>query len=388
MNLPALHSGLVVLALALAGCATVRDTYDAVFGTRDTGVKPAQLIEFRPTALARVLWQGNVGSGGSSVFYPFHDAGSVFAAGKDGQLARYDSATGRQVWRVDTGQKLSGGVGAGGNLVLVGTAKGEVLAFDKSGGQLLWKAQVSSEILSPPQTADGVVVVRAGDGRVFGLDAQDGKRKWVYQRSTPALTVRSHSGVVIERGEVFSGFPGGKLVALNLQNGNLGWEATVSQPRGATELERISDITSLPVLDERQICAVAYQGRIACFDVFRGSLLWARDISSNAGLTVDRRNIYVSDEKGAVIALDKATGSSIWKQEKLFARKLSAPHVQGRFIAVGDYQGYIHFLSRDDGGFAARFATDNSPAIAQPVALGQGFLVQTANGGLYALTVQ
>ena len=213
--------------------------------------------------------------------------------------------------------------------------------------------------------------------------------KWFYQRTAPALSVRSHAGVVVERGAVFAGFPGGRLVAMALGNGNVGWESVVALPRGTTELERVADITSLPIVDGGQVCAVAFQGRVACFDLLRGTTLWARDMSSVAGMTADSRNVYITDEKGAVIALDKTNGASVWKQDKLKGRNVSGPLAFGRYVVVGDYQGYVHFLSREDGSFVARIATDGSEIGAPPVMLNRdSFVVQTRNGGVYAITVQ
>ena len=233
-------------------------------------------------------WQERIGGAGDTVLFPAVVSDSIYAAGLDGKIARFSAETGKQQWNIDSGRKISGGVGADSGLVAVGTAKGEVLAFDAK-GQPLWQARLSSEILSAPQVANDIVVVRTGDGRIFGLDARDGKRKWVYQRAMPALALRSNAGVVVAHGAVFAGFAGGKLVALNLATGNLGWEATVALPRGATELERVTDISSLPVVDGRMICATAYQGRTACFEIASGNLLWARDVSSSAGLAMDDR---------------------------------------------------------------------------------------------------
>lgn len=366
----------------LAGCSA-----PAWLTAREAVDKPAALVDFKPAVVVRVLWSVNVGSAGDSVFSPAVSGDAVYAAAADGQLARFDAASGKQLWRVETGRKLSGGVGAGDNLALVGTVKGEVLAYDGN-GKALWKSQLSSEVLSAPQAAEGLVVVRTGDGRIFGLDAVDGKRRWMYQGLVPALSLRSHAGLVVNRAAVFAGFAGGKLVALNLSNGSIGWEAAVAQPRGTTELERIADITSLPVLDERQICAVAYQGRAACFELKNGNLIWARDLSSSAGLAMDQRNIFVTDDRGTVHALDKRTGATLWTQDKLAARRATAPLLQGERLVVADLQGYVHTLSREDGAFVARIATDGSAVRAQPLALNVGFLVQTVNGGLYALSIQ
>ena len=204
----------------------------------------------------------------------------------------------------------------------------------------------------------------------------------------PALTVRTHVSVQPYRGAVFAGFPSGRLVAISASNGNLIWEATVALPKGATELERVADVTSIPVTDGRQVCAAAYQGRVACFGTTKGELIWARDFSSVSGLTMDARNVYVTDEKSAIVAFDRANGASHWKQDKLLGRNVTAPALAGRFIAVGDLQGYVHFISRDDGSFVARIATDGSPVVAQPVTLDGNIIVQTLKGGVYAISVQ
>jgi outer membrane protein assembly factor BamB len=203
------------------------------------------------------------------------------------------------VWTVDSGFKISGAVGAGDGLVVVGGLKSELAAFDED-GKLLWITRVSSEVLSAPQIADGMVVVRSSDGRIAALSAQDGKRQWLYERATPTLIVRNHAGVVIQRGVVYAGFAAGKLAAISLSNGAVIWESAVSQPRGNTELERISDITSLPAVDNESVCAVAFQGRMACFDSKQGAMLWSRELSSDKGLTLQRNYLYVSDAEGTV----------------------------------------------------------------------------------------
>jgi len=375
------------VASLLPACQTISDGYDWMFSS-SPAQKPAELVPLQPRATLRVLWQGSVGSSDKSLFFPVKSGNVVYATGASGGISGFDVARGTAMGRIEAGQRISGGAGAGGNLVLVGTSRGEVLAFDRS-GKALWKAQVSGEVLAPPVAEEGTVVARAGGGRVYGLDAATGKQKWIYERSTPPLSVRTHAGLVADRGGVFVGFPGGRMVALALSNGNLGWEAVVALPRGTTELERVADITSPPVLDGQRVCAAAYQGRTACFDATRGTLLWARDLSSAAGLAMDERNVYVTDDKNAVTALDKGSGSSLWRQDKLAGRGVSGPLAIGRYVVVGDFQGYVHVLSRDDGAFVARIATDGSRIGAQPIALEPGvFLVQTRNGGIYALTIQ
>ena len=378
---------IVLLAVVLASCSSVSNVYDRWFGSRPAS-KPAPLATFTPTAQPRIAWQGNVGAADRSIFFPAVTGEVVYAAGASGQIVGFDVRTGKQVGRINTDQRLSGGVAASGSLVLVGTGKGEVIALDAS-GKLLWKAQLSGEVLAPPAVEGTLVAVRAGDGRIYGLNALDGTRRWVYQRSTPALSLRTHSGVVLERGAIFAGFPGGRLVALAAATGNVGWDSVVALPRGTTELERVADVMGLPVVDGDRVCAVSYQGRVACFDTQSGTTVWARDMSSVAGMDADHRGAYITDDKNAIVALDKANGGSLWKQDRLFGRGVSAPLAFGRFVIVGDFEGYVHFLSREDGSFAARIATDGSAIGAPPVALdANSILVQTRNGGIFAIAVQ
>lgn len=368
-------------SLLLAGCSTVEKLNP--FSSSAPKIKPTELTAIQPTAELRSTWQASVGNAGTYTLSPAVVGDSVYAAARDGTVARFDG--GRQVWRIAAGQPISGGVGSDGKLVVVGTSKGEVLAFDAATGRETWKARVSSEVLAAPAVADGLAIVRSGDSRIFGFDAVDGKRRWVYQRSTPTLSLRSNVGVLPAGKVTLAGFPGGKLVAIANNNGAAVWEVTVALPKGATELERVADVTSSPVISGTTVCAAAFQGRAACFDSNSGNTLWSRDMSSSAGLDIDTRYVYVTDDKGAVHALDRNSGASVWKQDKLALRGLSRPLAIGGQVAVADYQGVVHLLRHEDGAFAARATTDGSPVRAEPVRFGAGMLVQTANGGLYAL---
>ena len=379
------------LTLAVAGCSTISNTVDALnpFSKSAPKAKPAELPTFKPSAELARAWQAGIGSAGEYVFTPAVVGDSVYVAARAGALARFDD--GRQVWRVSVGQVLSGGVGADDKLVVVGTPKGDVLAFHAADGRQAWQVRVSSEILAAPAVQGDLVAVRSGDARIFGFEAADGKRRWVYQRTTPSLALRSNVGAVLTDKAIYAGFPGGKLVALARNNGAALWESAVALPRGTTELERIADVASDPVVEGTSVCAVAYQGRATCFDVDNGRQLWARDVSSVAGLDIGNRALYVTDDKGAVHAFDRNSGATLWKQDKLALRGVTRPLALGRRIAVGDFQGYVHLLAEDDGTFVARIATDGSAIDAAPLqrkGADDSFVVQTKNGAVHALTVK
>ncbi|MBP9713780.1 MAG: outer membrane protein assembly factor BamB [Sterolibacterium sp.] len=348
--------------------------------------KPAELVAFTPITELASDWQTSVARSKEFVFTPNVVGSSVYAAAEDGTLARFDN--GVTVWRIQAGSTLSGGVGSNGKLVAVGTDKGEVLVFEAASGKLAWKAQLSSEILAAPAVGENMLVVRSGDARIYAFDLKEGKRLWVYQRTTPTLSLRSHVGVVLSARAVLAGFPGGKLVALNPANGAPTWEATVALPKGSTELERVADITSLPVVYGNSVCAVAYQGRVACFELNNGNPVWSREVSSSAGLDIDKKGVYVSDAKGAVLAYDRSNGASLWKQDKLAYRELSRPLAINGYVAVADGQGVIHLLRNDSGAFAARYSAESSAITADPQLFRNGLVVQSRNGNVQALSLR
>lgn len=371
---------LALAALLVAGCSTI-DKINP-FSSSDKGPKPAELPAVQGGADLQARWQAGVGGAKDFIFSPAVVGESVYAAAQDGTVARIEQ--GRVAWRVSVGKPISGGVGSDGKHVAVGTAKGEVIVLDAADGREAWQARVSSEVLAAPSVGAGLVVVRSGDSRIFGFEAGDGKRRWVYTRSVPALSLRSTVGVVVDGRVTLAGFPGGKLVAIANNNGAAVWEVTVALPRGATELERVADVTSNPVIDGNMVCAAAFQGKVSCFDAGSGNPLWSRDLSSARGVDIDARHVYATDDKGAVHALDRKTGASVWKQDKLFLRGVSRPLSRGAVVAVADYQGYVHLLRGADGAFAARAATDGSAIRSDPVALDKGLVVQTANGDMFA----
>jgi outer membrane protein assembly factor BamB len=383
-------SALALGVLVLSGCATIKEYMPTLPAPSMRWLidpkKPGPLPELKASATAAISWQAQVGSAGPG-FSPTVLSDAIYAAAEDGTVVRLDPANGRNIWRISAGQKLSAGAGADATLVVVGTDKGEVLAFLPD-GKPAWKARVSTEVVAPPRVSDGVVIVFTGDGNLHALNAADGTRKWVSQRVTPTLIVRNYAGGVVRRGGLIFGTPGGHLLAMDVATGIIGWDATVANPKGATELERIADVTSLPLVLEKDVCGIAYQGRVACFDLARGTLQWSRDISSLNNMAADAKYIYITDDKGNLHALDRSTGASVWKQELLAPRKIGGPQMVGDYVGAVDAEGYLHLLSPINGAYVGRLATDGKGATAQPELMLTGALWQSTSGTLFAVAAK
>ena len=385
---PAAASVVSSALLLLAACSSLPSVNPLDwFGSKSAGAKPAELPVLTNAQGVKLLWSSSIGAAEGFFFSPVVMGDSVYAASRAGTVARLDFASGQAKWRVSVGKRISSGVGSDGTLVVVAADDGEVLALDAGSGVLKWRSRVSSEVLAQPKLSNGLVLVRSADSKIFAFGSEDGKRRWVYQRPAAALIVRSPVGLSTHLGLVYAGFSGGKLVAISLANGVARWEATVALPKGATELERVTDIVGDPSVQGREVCAAAYQGRVACYDVQNGNQLWSREMSTLTGVAFDARYAFVSDDKGVVHALDRSNGRSVWKQDRLAHRQLSLPLPLGTEVAMGDLQGYVHFVARESGAFLARIATDGSPVRAAPIKLPGGFLVQTQSGGLFSLAL-
>lgn len=383
MNIPAMRrvATLAVAATLLGGCATMTDW----FSGSDNAPKPTPLQAIQSSVTPKVRWDASLGASADYAFSPALMGDIVWAAGRDGQLVAVDVNTGRQVSRLDTRLPLSSGVGAKNGVLYVATSEGELVALNED-GKPRWRIRLTSQALESPQSDGQRVLVRTHDGRLSAFDVDSGKSLWTFQRPQPTLTVRNYGSTTLVGSEAaLVGLPGGKLAAVGSASGDLLWEASVSSPRGASELERMADVASRPVFDRGQVCAVAFQGKLTCFDGRSGTPMWSRDVGSSRGLTVDAVNVYVTGDDGTVWAFDRGTGRSAWTQNGLKFRQVSAPAMLDRFVLVMDGEGIAHLLSNESGDFVGRLSVASGKTLTQPVSLGDRVLVQTQNGRVLAL---
>jgi outer membrane protein assembly factor BamB len=354
--------------LFLAGCSS----------SPSAVLPPVELTPLEEKINISRLWKFTAGEGVSDFYLklkPVFNKNTGYIVDYKGYLQAFAINTGKIIWQTDLNIPVSGGLTLINGTLLFGTSKGEVVALkiinhattnygiddaDVANVKELWRAQLSSEILSRPASAKGIIVVKTIDGRVYGLNIENGNQTWVYDRSVPRLTLRGSSAPLISNDIVIIASDSGKLAALSLKHGKLLWETTIAVAQGRNELERVIDIDVDPIILDDVIYVVGYQGRIAAVKIGSGQLIWSRDFSSYSGLYVDAFRVYVSDASGQVWALNRYNGSTLWRQDKLLRRQLTAPEAQDNYIVVGDYNGYLHWLNREDGKLVARKQLNNS----------------------------
>jgi len=371
----------------LNGCSAV----EYLFVEEVYEAPPTELTEFTNEFQPQVIWDTSAGDGAGDSkndLGAYWQNGQIFAVDHEGEVSAFNDENGRRVWETELDVAVVAGIGGGMDMVLVGTQKGEVIALNESDGEERWRARLTSEVLAPPSAADGMVVSRTSDGRVSGIAADTGEVQWSYQRAVPLLSLRGAGAPVIADNKAIAGYDNGKLVALSLKDGKVVWEKSVAVPRGRTELDRLVDIDADPIIKNDTIYVVTYQGNVSGVDLASGQVLWSRDMSSQTGLdAVYGDAVYVSDDEGNVWAVQDGTGDALWRQTRLLRRQVSAPAVAGEYIVVGDLEGYVHWLARNDGRFVARQQITDAAIRSKPVVKDGVIYFTAVDGSISAVRV-
>jgi outer membrane protein assembly factor BamB len=381
--------GTMLAALVLSGCLTGCSSKAKL---REP-TKLTKIVE--PAITADTAWTRSIGNGADgyvSALRPALEADALYLADIKGRVLALDPKTGARIWRSETKARIISGPTVFDDKILVGTLDAEVIALQRADGKELWRSRISSEVMAPPVGAGKVVVARAGDGREYGLDAADGTRLWTFERGVPSLTLRGMSPPLIVGNRVFTGMDNGKLAALNLDDGQLAWEQTLSVPTGRDPLSQLTDIDAdllnSPGSGLSGVFVVSMGGDIALVDPSGGDSRWRRSVKSYSSMASDGERLYVSDDDGVIWALDAETGAEAWKQEGLKYRRTSAVAVIGGSVVVGDYKGYLHFLKASSGDIIGRTRVGSDPVVAQPVASGDRLYVLDDDGRLRAFDVK
>jgi outer membrane protein assembly factor BamB len=367
----------VGLLLVIAACSKDKDID-----------KPAVLTPFSATLKVDHVWSAKVPDKGAKVLRLglglAVEGNHVYAAGYKGEVIAFDLTSGRTVWRTQTKAPLSGGPAASAAMVVVGSSVGDVVALNPADGKPLWRIRLNGEILAAPAISDRAVAIRTVDGKLRALSPKDGHDLWTQEQQVPRLSLRGTSRPVIAGDLTLCGFDNGKVIAVNMNDGSLQWEATVAPPHGRTELERLVDVDSTPRVSGQDVFTVGFQGRVAMLALDTGQVWWSHDASSYRGIALDDDALYIATADGEVVALRRRTGAEIWRQKALLHRGLSAVTLTDNAVLTADYQGNVHWLDKATGDLAARVPTGKVRVSNPPVVSGNMVIVINDAGKISA----
>lgn len=362
------------------------------FFDKDNLPSPKPLVPFRPQATAYLAWSTGVGSGVSKNDYlklrPQIKENLIYTTGTNGAVTAFNKFNGQVIWQTNTHIPITTGPGVGDNAVVVGSHNGDVVALSLLTGKVIWQKMVPGEVLATPAVASSIVIIKTIDGYVYALDEINGHDLWAFQQLEPSMLLRGSSNPIIKDHNVFVGFANGTLAKLGLNDGRLDWLETIARPQGAFAIKRMVDIDADPVIYGHRVYAATYQGKIAALNFYNGHVKWAQDLSSYTGMVADDSTIFVTDANSHIHAFDTSTGNWLWDQGHLEARGLTGPALfKNQYLVMGDNEGYVHWINKSDGSFAAQTYAGSSMSAA-PVVDHNMIYIITNNGTLIAYTLR
>ncbi len=361
-----------------------------LFGDKDEELEPKELVKFQPTVKIKRLWSAKLG--GDAEFLrvalrPAGDGNRIYAASQNGVVSAFDPKSGKQAWRTKLGVDLTAGPGVGEGRVLVAAKDGFLVCLDAATGAEQWRADIGGESLARPIVAGENVVMQTIDNRLRAVSVYDGRQRWEIEQSTPALTMRGSANPVVVGSTVISGFDNGRLVAADLDSGDIGWESLLSPPSGRSDLDRLSDIDGSIAVVGQDVYAAGYQGRVAAVASESGQVLWQRDISSYEGVSADWNSVYTVRDNGEIVSLSRRDGTEAWRNSDLLRREPTLPVAFHTTVAVGDLEGYVHFFSNLNGNAVARVKLGGAAISNPPVVVANRLYVQSDSGSIAAYEV-
>lgn len=375
----------VVIALCLlsAGCSWLK--------TEDKKhLEPLPLQDITASVTLDDVWSRDIGDVdlNFSRLEPSLSGDTLYVAENDGQVLALNASSGRVIWEKDVDDVITGGAGVGVSQVYVGTRTGEVVALAANSGAELWRTQLSTVVVSSPRDNGEVVAVQTIEGRIYGLSAGTGEELWKYDVPIPKLTQRGTSSPVITDAAIYAGFASGKVIAFKPSNGIVLWENRVSVSQGNTDLDKMTDVDTDPVIDGGIIYAASYQGRVAAITRANGRGRWARDVSTYQNISVENGRVFLTTADSAVVAYNAASGDELWRNEDMLRRRLTGPINLSGTVLVGDMDGYVHALDQASGAIVGRIKVDGSGVQANLISNGEMAFILGNSGELTALSVK
>ena len=343
-------SVIIFLSLFMIGCQSDKVIVE----------QPAELVKINSQVKIDNTWSKKIFSDiptgktdlvvDSDGIFTFSSAGLVFSYFSNGKLN----------WENDLNFSLSSGVGKGFGSLFVTSIDGDIFSLDINNGNLNWSSKIGGESLSVPSSNGDIVAVQTSNGKITAINLKDGKFRWEYISVLPSLSLRGTSSPIFDDGNLYVGFANGNLAKIEPRSGVIQWEIPVTISKGSSEIERIIDIDSKPLVSSGLAFATSYQGDVSAINSLNGRVIWSNNFSSTKDILEIERNIYLVDEDSEVQAFSGLTGISLWRIKDYRLRNLTSPQRLNNYIIVGDFEGYLHFLDTSSGSTIGRYRVSRS----------------------------
>jgi len=370
---------LSVVVFTLAGCSSTGDE-----------IEPSPLVSINSEKSITKVWSQNIGSNFGDKYHqltPGVSANSIIVTDVEGKVSSYDLLSGKKLWSTDLDSAISSGVGANRDVAIVATYTGDVIALSAASGEIKWQVAIGGEVVSQAQLNEKLAVLQMVNGDIIALDLLTGEQNWAYTSNQPKLTLRGNSSPLVALDATLAGLDNGKFIALDNANGNVLWEHRVNIAKGKSDIERLTDVDGKPILYKNVIYVPGYRGNLTAINPFNAQVLWRKEYSSYRGLAAANNSIYLSTDNDIVHGISAQSAAELWRQDLLLNRTITTPATLTGQVVVGDVQGYLHFLSQEDGHFVARYKLGGA-LVGDMLVKDDLLYVLSNNGRLTALSIK
>lgn len=341
---------LVIFTVAISGC-------NYITGGSDNSIPPMALTDIKPSKELKKVWQAKVGEGASGSYLklsPLLLNNKIITVDAKGHMQARELKSGKVLWQSNVEHNITQGVAGNESKLFISSADGALLAYSTKDGKELWQRKLKKSILNNPVISGNELYLQTADGTLYAFEATNGKLRWEYKLLTPDLTLYTTSSPVIWRDNIIAGYASGRIVAFDRKSGMPIWERQIAEPRGSSIIKKMVDITAKPFIYNGILYTVSFQGNMQAINLTNGQVEWTKELSAINDINTNGKHLFVSDTDGYVWALNRYNGRVLWKQKNMSMRDLSGVAYSDNTILVGDYEGYLHGLSPEDGDFVAR----------------------------------
>ena len=376
---------LIFALLINVNACTIIDDY--LLG-KDNAPKPRPLPVLNFNHDVSIDWSVPVGSFVKGTATPDLQARplgkNIYAASAKGDVYAYQQH-GARLWHKKLKVNLLAGPVVQGSYVLVNGDDASIYILDKTDGHLLHRVKLQNDAYAKPLIIDHTFYVKTINGAVYSIDLATAKKNWRYDHGSPEIILKASSSPIYYQGAIICGFSDGALLGLDLNKGHPLFQQHIAFPRGASDIERLVDVDTNPLVDGNHLYVASYQGEIGAYSTEEAAFIWHKPASSFHDLAFDDRTLVMVSSRDRIWAYDKQNGTVLWKQNRLYARGLTAPVIWQHLIWVGDSSGVLHAINPLTGDFVSQH---HFPAgiVSAMVPYGRYAFVLTSNGQLHRLS--
>ena len=276
------------------------------------------------TALAP-LFSANIGSGDSRGLRITADpvvlAGRIFTLDAQSQVMATSTA-GQTLWARsvtpvnDAARDASGGgLAVTQNVLLASTGFGEVVALDPATGGEIWRQDLDAPGTSAPTIMGDLAYVVARDGRAWALELASGRIRWTLSGTSPLSNFAGGAGAAVTPEIAIFPFPTGEVLATFPEGGVRRWSTVVTGQRPGQAASNISDIAGDPVIDGDRVFIGNVSGRVVALNVANGDRIWTATEGAVGPVWPAGDSLFLVNDLGELLRLDAENGTPIWRVE-------------------------------------------------------------------------